>query len=396
MSIAGGVELFFFYLFGAASPLSIAALNLSFGVLLLMAIWKAARDRPRPSAPAVALLLFFGWNLLSSVMSPHQHLAMKGMRDYWPWLAFMAGAFVSSGAREKFGKFLDFLGISISLTLLPSLAAFLFGTNLRLHRLTLLSGSGRAPGSGFFSHHLTYAGAVSVAGLLFAAALLTKWPEAKWRRTFFVFCAAAGLVLSGARSYILGFVPGAVIVLLSRGKRWLWAASLLLLLPVAAALLGPAEIRAKFASPFSKANASNVERYYLLKSGFQMVAERPVFGWGPSTYIEASRPYKAPYAKEIHYPKHEGFQTVSHCHNAYLQLAIDSGVVGLLLYLAFVALSLRSVWRQGDPVARWGVLAAWAAFLVGGLFEFNVGDAELATLAFFLLGFAAAREEKTV
>jgi len=54
---------------------------------------------------------------------------------------------------------------------------------------------------------------------------------------------------------------------------------------------------------------------------------------------------------------------------------------------------VRRAWRQPDPALKWGVLAALAAFLVGGLFEYNGGDVEVATLMFFLMGLACVGRE---
>jgi len=74
-------------------------------------------------------------------------------------------------------------------------------------------------------------------------------------------------------------------------------------------------------------------------------------------------------------------------------VALQTGIVGLFLFLAFLATAVRQAWRQPDPALKWGVLAALAAFLVGGLFEYNGGDVEVATLMFFLMGLACVGRE---
>ena len=136
-------------------------------------------------------------------------------------------------------------------------------------------------------------------------------------------------------------------------------------------------------------NPSIAERIYLWKAALNQWSERPLMGWGPGTYAKTADPFKAPYAQFIHYPgRPAGFKTNGHCHNLYLMVALQTGAVGLLLFLAFLAATVWKIWRQRDPALKWGVLAALAAFLVGGLFEYNGGDVEVATLLFFLMGLA--------
>ena len=112
-------------------------------------------------------------------------------------------------------------------------------------------------------------------------------------------------------------------------------------------------------------------------------------GWGVGTYQEVSPPYKAPYAGQIHQPNGStGFQTTCHAHNQYLMVAIHSGLIGLGLFLAFIFFAFREILRNRDEGIKYGAAAAFTVFLIGGFFEYNGGDAEIATLIFFLLGLA--------
>ena len=69
-------------------------------------------------------------------------------------------------------------------------------------------------------------------------------------------------------------------------------------------------------------------------------------------------------------------------------VAIQSGAVGLALFLAFCAAAFVRMAKQSDPALKYGAMAAFTAFLIGGIFEFNGGDAEVATLVFFIVGLA--------
>src|SRR5439155_138049 len=79
-------------------------------------------------------------------------------------------------------------------------------------------------------------------------------------------------------------------------------------------------------------------------------------------------------------------RSTSHLHNTPLQIVVERGVPGLAawiaIWVAFFAASARTLSRipAGDEDARalvLGSMAAIAAFLVAGLFEYNFGDTEV-------------------
>ena len=387
-----GVELFFFYLLAAASPLSIAAINAAAGGLALFFLARLFAGRWKPSPAAWLLIAFFGWNVVSALLSPLRGEALDGVLNYWSWSALLIASALPTVIRDRYPRWLDFLSLSLLLTLPMSLLEFCWGTDIlhmqALHRRIPV---GTENAYGYFSHHLTYAGVMS-AGLLMVAAAWLYGRKVKTPTTLAgAGSAAAGLVLSMARTYYLAVIPAVVIVLWGKGKKRLLQAGLALVILAAAAFaLGPAALRERMENLGDMNNGSTSERVYLWISGLHMWMDHPLAGWGPGIYEQVAEPYKAPYADRIHYPGRTGFQTRGHCHNLFLMIAIQSGAVGLLLFLAFVAAVCRELMLNKDLALRYGGLAVLAVFLVGGLFEYNGGDAEVATLVFFLLGLAMA------
>jgi len=390
----GPVELFFYYLLAASSPLGVAATNISLAALTLFFLWRVVRGRFRPSPAAWVLAAFLLWQLVSALFSPFRAVALRGILDSWAWVAFFVAASLPvSARREAFPKWAGFLALSAALTVPVSLAAFFFGTDFRRSLLVSKAAAGTVNAHGFFSHHLTYAGVMATVVLVTGALALygrgRRWP-------WWVGSAAAGvgLVASLARTYWVGLLPSAIILLWRKGWKIIAGAALAGALAGGALLTaGPEGLRRRVESLWDMSNASNVERLYLWRSGLDMWKARPVAGWGPNVYERAAGPFKAPYAGNIHYPDHEGFRSRSHCHNLYIMTAVQTGAVGLLLLLAFIVLAFREIGRQQVTSLRVGATAALAAFLVGGIFEFNGGDAEVATLLFFLVGLALGREE---
>lgn len=390
------MSLWFFYLLAVASPLSIAAINVALGGLTLFFIVRILTGRWKPGLPAVLLIVFFAWNAVCALLSPLRADALAGVFNYWSWTALLTATAIPWAVRKNVARFSGFLAVSVLLTVPMSLLEFLFGTDIFHHQaFSQPVPVGSLNAYGFFSHHLTYAGSMTICGLFLAGRLLYARDRERPLQYVGLASAAAGVFTSLARTYYLAVLPGLAVLLWSKGRRRVLQVSAALVLAlVLAACLGPARVRARFTSLWDMNNASNAERIYLWIAGLHMWEDRPIVGWGPGTYEKVADPYKAPYASLIHYPDHVGFLTRSHSHNLFLMVALQSGAVGLLIFLAFVAAAYRGMMRQADLALRYGAMAAFTAFLVGGLFEYNGGDAEVATLLFFLVGLSLANSEQ--
>ncbi len=387
-----GLELFFFYLLGASSSLSLAAINAAQVGLSLFFLWRLVRLRYRPGIPEAALVVFFGWNVVAALFSPYVPDALNGVLNYWSWTALLVGAGLPWAVRKHVKTYAVFLAVSAALTVPMSALTFFIGTDFHNQHLYTKLPMGATAAYGYFSHHLTYAG-VMLAAACFLGARAVYGREGKkagwWAASAL---AGLGLFFSLARTYYLAAVPSAAVLLWKKGKKWLIGGFLAAAVVGGMAMaFGPASFRQRIENTWNMNNPSNAERIYLWISGFHMWEAHPVAGWGPGIYEQVAGPYKAPYASRIHYPTFTGYLTRSHCHNLYLMIAIQTGAVGLVLFLAFVILAFRGMLKQADPVLKYGAMAAFTAFLFGGLFEFNGGDAEVATLVFFLVGLALNR-----
>jgi putative inorganic carbon (HCO3(-)) transporter len=120
-----------------------------------------------------------------------------------------------------------------------------------------------------------------------------------------------------------------------------------------------------------------------------MVKDRPLFGWGYGNY----RKFRDPYYQRYPEADHSG-----HAHNSFLQIAVDSGLVGLTAFLAFFVVLLRTGWqayRLLPPTAeplRSFALGAWLSiigFLIGGMTQHNFGDAEVVIVMWTVAGLIA-------
>jgi O-antigen ligase len=97
-------------------------------------------------------------------------------------------------------------------------------------------------------------------------------------------------------------------------------------------------------------DASNMERINRWKSAFRMFAERPVFGWGPGTYMFLYAPFQKPHEKTI-ISTNAG--NMGNAHSEYIGPLAEMGVPGSLLILLLVLFTLRTgvrtYYRLDDP-----------------------------------------------
>ena len=168
----------------------------------------------------------------------------------------------------------------------------------------------------------------------------------------------------------------------------------LLPLVVAALLaLAPDTVTSRMMSMFDLQDPSNRDRVAMLRTGMAMVAADPLTGVGPNMVPRAYPAYRDPGAVEAVNP---------HLHNVPMQIAAERGLPALRhlagLHCVSGAGDLPAVQerhRRGPRAPATG-LAAIAAMLAAGLFEYNFGDSEFLMLFLVLvtLPFAASRVEK--
>jgi O-antigen ligase len=195
------------------------------------------------------------------------------------------------------------------------------------------------------------------------------------------------LALSLTRNAWLGAI--AALVALLSVRNW----KLLLALPVAgliAALIAPGVVMTRVNSIVDLNDLSNRDRFAMLRMGVNMVKDHPLTGVGPEMVLRVYPQYRDPLAVN---------DTNPHLHNVPMQIAAERGLPALAVWLWFVVVASRELFRQlrrGPAKAVAGAgLAAMVAMLVAGLFEYNFGDSEflMLFLGLITLPWAAARPE---
>ena len=241
---------------------------------------------------------------------------------------------------------------------------------------------------GLVGHALTYGGQATLLATV-AMALVARGPR-RWKigAAAFLLLLAPALIGSYTRSaWIATLVAGAVILGRLRARFLPIHAGAAVL----ALFLLPQHYRERALSAFDPHSVWNVERLYMWDAGARMFGDHPLTGVGIQDLSGLYRKYRVPQATEDH----------GHLHNVVVQVGATMGVVGLaaltwLLIGLFRAAGHR--WRaplpRGDLASamRLAAVAGLVAFLVAGMFEWNLGDEELLDFLCVLvgLGFAAS------
>jgi len=106
-------------------------------------------------------------------------------------------------------------------------------------------------------------------------------------------------------------------------------------------------------------------RFSFWKDSLKLIRDFPLVGCGLGAYGDTIQAYESGRVSTV---------LLEHAHNDWLELLSGLGLplgLGLaLLFFALLALALRRLWRQQEPVLRWLGLAALAALFAGLIHEF--------------------------
>lgn len=105
-------------------------------------------------------------------------------------------------------------------------------------------------------------------------------------------------------------------------------------------------------------DASNLERINRWKSAFRMFNERPVFGWGPGTYMFLYAPYQQSGEKTI---ISTNFGDLGNAHSEYIGPLAESGAPGTITFLVIIMAAIIT----GIRVCR-KLKGTWAGSLALG------------------------------
>ncbi len=89
-------------------------------------------------------------------------------------------------------------------------------------------------------------------------------------------------------------------------------------------------------------DASNTERINRWKCAYRMFKEKPIFGWGPGTYVFQYAPFQFSYDRTI---ISTNFGDLGNAHSEYLGPLSESGFFGMISFILVVFMAFRTGYR---------------------------------------------------
>ncbi len=339
--------------FGAVEPWAIFVLQASTALLFMLWLWRQLsaegwdiRGNPLFSpmlvfAAIVIVQLVFGWTAYR-----RETFSQALLYVVYGLLAFLVSQSLRRSSQAKaLAVLISVYGIAVAgFALLQGLSP-----NGKLYwiRTPLLGGWIYGP----YVNHNHYAGLMEMLAPVPLVFCLTRYARGHVRTAAAAGSAlmAATIFFSGSRGGMLAFVTelillGVLLLKLQRGPKFAagFGAFAVLMLALLA-WIGGVELSKRVSTIGSETRQELTGglRWTVDKDGVKMFAHKPVLGWGLGSFPVA-------------YPQFRGFYTnffVNQAHNDYLQLLVETGLVGFAVLLWFLVLLFRNAFKKLDDWA---------------------------------------------
>jgi putative inorganic carbon (HCO3(-)) transporter len=381
-------------LFFISFPFSVFYQQVTLGALLGVLGWQCWERKALPTTLLDRpLLLFFAVMLLASLFSPEVLNSLAGYRKLWLVGAFFVSATLIHDHKEAerlitllviaasvvaaYGIVQHYIGIDLNKQLRgmpPALDPYWFG------RAEGWRTKGFHPSGITFAHNLLFPLTFATVWLSRAGMAVRQrlWLSLGWGLMVFA------LLFSLTRGVWLAYLVVLALLGIIRGGRTLvgvtGGAGLLVIFLMSAG----AGVQERLWSTFNF--VQNLPRSQIWQANIDMIKERPVLGWGYGNY----RKFRDPF-----YAQHPEANHTGHAHNTFLQVAVDSGLLGLTAFLFFFWSLLRMGWEtyqrippETEPLRCFvlGAVLSIVGFLIGGVTQHNFGDAEVVVVMWAVSG----------
>ncbi len=231
----------------------------------------------------------------------------------------------------------------------------------------------------FFSLPTTYAYASSMFFAFSLAFWLREKPRAKWQdrvTRFYFFISSANIFLTFTRAAWISFVASVASLLYLINKKIFLRIFLVFIILLPLFYTSMPSLQQRIDSIFDLNYVANHTRIYLWKANWNIFKENPWVGIG----FNQNEIQIDSYLDVLDRPE----VMRGHPHNTYLNFLSGLGSLGLLFFMLFVVLNLKST-IQGirysphrlHKTLYIGALGAQMVLLIGGLTECNFEDIEL-------------------
>lgn len=147
-------------------------------------------------------------------------------------------------------------------------------------------------------------------------------------------------------------------------------------------LLFVSPVKDRLESSFSSQDGSVTERTRLWQEAATNISQRPLAGVGLGNYPLLVKPSAEP-------------REPIYVHNLYLDIAVELGLGGLLLFLLFVGSSIPKGIKSNNPTFsyRWALVLSLLIFLTHSFFEYPLFSVHILTIFLALLALLAVEKK---
>jgi O-antigen ligase len=373
-------------------PVDVIGLAVMVVAGLLLLTRRVGAPRRKLQAPVWWLVALLGWSVLAVPSALDKSLAFRQVGMLGLGLVFLFAVVTVCRSHDDIRRVIPAFLIVMVAGAATSIAT--------MNQVQAGSGgsivSGRA--LGFFGEPNSF-GLLCMMASLLAFAFAVGAARGPWRLVAALagLVVLAGLVLSFSRGAWIGFALGLVVLALNLGqarRALVFCAVGLVAVTVGLATFIPQPPQVEVAgerlrSIVGERNPYDDRPHVWAEAGREIVA-RPIFGYGPANFREASRRATS-----------EGRTAFAfHAHNVLLTWGAEAGLpavvllVGLTLHVARVARRAR---RQAVAAGRWqdaALVTGLSAALVGvagqELFDYNIGHPVMLCAVLAMVGFLLA------
>lgn len=372
-------------------PFSIAAVEICFGLLLLGWIlhgwvsgWKDLRLWASPDRfhLRLSLIIFLTVCAMSIAVSAYKAISLSGFINKWLEYALLMVFAVELGRRPRLRNWsVPVIAASGSCVVIEAVTQEMFGYGLftrhPLMKFSRMTGPYTNP-----TDLATYL--MVLMFILLGYLVVSKRPRWSGAIVLVLFAALACFIRTQTRGAWLGVAAGFVAMITAsvhpRIRRAVAAIFVLLLAAIGTViwLQGPERLH----HLFFDLDIGKTDRYYMWRSALWMIKDRPLLGQGLNTFMANYVAYWV-----------GGEIAPRYAHNCFLQVAAETGLIGLTAFLWFLgSVIVRQVQAlrrlvSDESALLCGIFGALAGFLVQSAVDTNFYVIRQAALFWVLAGF---------
>lgn len=407
MNFIEKVTFFSLLLYGISTSVSISATNFFLGIIFILFLINCIKKRKIFYTPeGVSMIFLFFWRGIRVISHPTAWFKFGGkFWDHFPYYLIP-----NLPVRKIKTIVYATLFVATLISLLGILQIF-SGFNYPFLPNPIVSSEGEFVGLnfGFRMHSGGYYSIIAVISLVFFCFLKENWKI----RIFLFLCSLLNILavlLAQARTYYVALGLIILLIFLKKNIRWFIFGSLL----VVFITIGLFQLRPSLKNRFvnipdqlfdTKRDQSNMMRFWMWKTSFQMIKKHFLGGVGFENWQEEIVKY---WERDKGTTRRQGIEddtlleTIqTHPHNSYLNVAVEDGLIGLVLFLFFWIGNTIQAFRRAKKLPNGRLmytlnLAVGFSILMlmlGSFFECNLTTARLLLPITFFMGLSYLPEK---